>query len=301
MALQFKLCKDVNNTTFIYVFREQYDTDTQSLACTVLPPLSTFDHESIQAFIKTAALDIFEQFQLHQYVESMRFSQQVLKAELSELQPQFSLHTTLCYQQAIFELWQLAKAHHLDFNPGLTQARALFNKAKAVERELNKHLGQPVKILEKIGIDISVLSEDELKQRMSETGQALFKLMATSAKASPSELCHTFNQIAAERYQKNVHFKPSYLKTYANQLRRYPLWYCTVAIDVLMHYGINPTHQIPAINIAEHWIRLKEAHYSPQQAAETFIADFQIPLSEQEAVKMIIQQHYEKGLSTANA
>ncbi len=300
MALQFKLCKEAQEGVLVEIYKECYDDDTQTIKHALLKPLKTLDVATLKAFAEKNHLDQFEQFQLYNYADSLQFNQQEFKVELDELQSQQGLHITPGYQAAIFELWKLAKIHHIDFNPALTQERALLNKAKAVERELNKHLGYSVNVLTKIKVDIKHLPDENLKKRIIETGQALFQLIMTIKKATPPEICHTFNTIANERYQKHAQFKPRYIKMYATQIKRYPLWYCTVAIDVLMHYGINPTHHLPAANVAAHWIRLKEAKYTLDSACADFMLLFQVQSADATEVQATIKQHYEKGLSTAN-
>lgn len=103
-------------------------------------------------------LDLAERCQLENYLANIAFNQQYFKTGPEMVERDLLYFSPVC-EGAILELWTLAMQQGLAFNPHEIMLNALLDKAKSIERALNKKLGK-VDILESIGIDIGTEEGD---------------------------------------------------------------------------------------------------------------------------------------------
>ena len=87
---------------------------------------------------------------------------------------------------------------------------------------------------------------------------------------------------------------PAIIQSYAAQPKRYPMWYCTVAIDLLFAYGKNPLEVLPAAKVADLWVLLRRDQPTEQEAYKLFVNTFQIIESEKFEVIQVLKHYYEK-------
>lgn len=261
-----------------------------------LGTLKGLDEKALLKFSNEKQLDDYECYQLENYVANLIFNKAEFKAEPETLKREFTQFAP-AYEEALVELWKRAKDHNIAFCPAEVQHNALLHKAKAVERKLNELTDSSVGILEKHGIDIQRYDTDTYKQRVDITSKQLFKLIV-AIDCPLDKLCKEFMHIARDRYHKNANLKPHYFKDYAESVKRLPLWYSAVAIDLLMQHGINPLNTISVAKVAEHWTRLRKERYSFEEACELFKEEFK-PMKEDTALIVeAIKAQYEQGLAT---
>ena len=296
MSLQFVVRINRKAPARIGVLRVRTD-DRKITGYDNLGTLKQLDTASLIAFSKEKKLDDQEQYQLENYAANLTFNQTEFHANPEQLQREF-IYFAPEYEEALRKLWKMAKKHNIPFCPLEIQHNALLHKAKAIERKLNEILKKPVNILAKLDVDIRRFDEKEFNRRADKSSQVLFELVLT-LKQPLEQLCEEFKSIA-QGYNKNASLKPHYFKNYADNLKRLPLWYNTVAIDLLMQHGINPTKSLPIEKIAEYWVRLRKENFTFEEACKQFKQEFNV--SEKENIaREAIKRQYEEGISTANS
>jgi hypothetical protein len=262
-----------------------------------LGTLKGFDEEALTQFAEKNKLDDQERYQLENYVANLIFNKNEFKAVPEDLKREF-MHFSSRYEKALLVLWKQAKAHNIAFCPAEIQHNALLHKAKSVERKLNELLKKPVNVLEGIGVDIRRYDADTFKQRRDNTSKKLFKLLV-SLDYPLHKLCDEFKNIAKHTYHKNANLKPHYFKEYADSVKRLPVWYSTVAIDLLIQHGVNPLKSVPAAKVAEYWVRLRKEKLSFEEACAAFEAEFKPSKEDEPHIRDAIKLHYDRGISTA--
>ncbi len=235
-------------------------------------------------------LDLTEQYQLENYVKNLLFNKQHFNNTPDDMDRDL-IYFPPAFHKAVFELWQLAKQHRLDFTPHEVMLTALLNKTKSVERQLNDTLGQPVNVLEKIGLDIHRFNKQEITRRLHHGGQPLFKALLDSEKPLRA-LAARFNAIARS-YQKNSDLKPAYIRDYAEKAHRFPLWYCGVALDLLLELGQDPLKLLTLEHVVNSWLSLRKKSLSPVQATALFCQTFGSKV-DQKTVEALINTRYEQ-------
>lgn len=214
-----------------------------------------------------------ERYQLENFVGTIEFSKKFFGGEVDQLERSF-IRVDKKFQDALKTLWGLAKQYDLEFIPEKEMLYALFNKAKKMEKKINAISGKRTQILEKLGINL-----DE-ESRTLETDLASKKLFqALLNLGQPLEkICQEFQTIAQKKYQKNSTFEPHYFEMYAGNKGRedksFPKWYYTIAIDLLLAYGVNPLSVITPHKVAKHWARLRVETMELNQAKKEFIKLF---------------------------
>jgi len=254
--------------------------------------------EALASFIKEKELTPFEQYQLENYTANLRFNRETFETSPENVKRSF-IHFAPKYEEALLKLWQLAKQYNIAFCPAEIQQSALLHKAKAVERKINELSKKPINILGSLGLDIRRFDKDDIKERLDKSTPKLFSLVLKIDKPLP-DLCKEFIQIA-RTYGKNLNLKPHYFKDYATSLKRLPLWYSAIAIDLLLRHQINPVTAIPAGKTAEHWIRLRKDKLSLKEALAEFKKTFKPKASDEAEIKKALEEQYKKGVSTADA
>ena len=297
MTLQFVIRVNRKSPPRIGVLRTNYENG-KIQGYTNLGTLLGLEPDALNEFITQNELTLPEQYQLENYAAYLHFNKEEFNDSPEELQRSL-IYSSPKYDEALVKLWSLAKKHNIAFNPAEIQQRALLHKAKAVERKLNELTQKSVNILEGLDIDIRRFDTDEVKARWDKTTQKLFELILTLDKPL-FILCQEFMSIAKNDYAKNAHLKPHYFKEYAATAKRLPLWYNTVAIDLLISNGLNPIDHISVTKIAEHWIRLRKESLSLNKAFEQFKATFLVKTTEIASVKKTLEEQYQKGFSTSN-
>lgn len=237
-------------------------------------------------------LDTEEQYQLENYWHNLHFNKSQLNTEADHIEREL-FYFALPFHQALIQLWQLAKEQGIDFNPRKVMLTAILNKAKAVERELNEKLGKKVNVLEALGIDIHRFDQQDIKKRLYTGGQALFKALVCLQRPL-SEIALHFNRTAQEVYGKYVNLTPTIIQSYAKQPKRYPMWYCTVAIDILLAYGKNPLEILPATKVADLWVLLRRQQMSLAEATQLFFKTFAVPEQDRAEANEVLQTHYSR-------
>lgn len=262
--------------------------------------LHGFDDQTIETFVKEKNFNEQEFFELEEISAQLSFNRNDLGKSLESMERKM-LYFAKPYHQALFELWLLSKKHNISFCPAEIMHRALLHKAKAVERRLNELEGKPVNKLQGIGIDIARLDEDEARhiKQVNIARRKLFKSLLALPIAIPN-LCQEFESIAKESYGKIASMKPHYFKDLSTSLKRFKLWYNTVAIDLLLRHHQDLLTVLPIDLLAENWIRLRKNSLTQEEAITQFKDTFH-PKTEDEPIFIeIIKKAYEKGISTTD-
>lgn len=262
--------------------------------------LHGFDCQTIEAFAKKKNFNDQELFELEEIGAQLGFNRNDLGKSIDSLERKM-LYFAEPYHQAIFDLWKLCKKHSISFCPVEIMHRALLHKAKAVERRLNELESTPVNILQNIGIDISRLDDDESEniKRVNIARRKLFKSLLSIPSSIPS-LCQEFELIAKESYGKTANMKPHYFKDLSTSLKRFKMWYNTVAIDLLLRHNQDLLTILPIDLLAENWVRLRKDSISKEKAIEQFKNTFQPKAEDENTLIVIIEKEYAKGISTNN-
>jgi hypothetical protein len=261
-----------------------------------LGTLKILDEKTLEKFGEEHRLNDQERYQLENYVANLTFNKNEFKTEPEDLKREF-MNFSPDYEKALLTLWKQAKEYNIAFCPAEIQHNALLHKAKAVERKLNELTGSSIAILEGIGVDIRRYDTDNFKKRVDKTSKQLFGLIIAMDQPL-NQICDEFKEIAINRYHKNANLKPHYFKEYAESVKRLPLWYSTVAIDLLMQHGVNPLQSIPAAKVAEHWARMRKEKLSFDEACAAFKAEFKPSKEHDTSIFHAIKLQYTHGLST---
>lgn len=215
-----------------------------------------------------------ERYQLENFVAALDFSKKFFGTAANELDEIF-IKVDKNFQDALKTLWKLAKKYNVEFVPQKEMLYALFNRAKKVEQEINKLSGKKNKVLEKLGITIEertgLFASDQESRKLF---QALLTL-----KQPLEKICKEFQQIAQQKYQKRAKFEPYYFNWYADttensETKRFPSWYYTIAVDLLVAYGINPLTLITPTKVVKHWVRLRIDRMKLNEAKKEFVKTF---------------------------
>ncbi len=301
MALQFMIRANKNKEARVNVLRivlTEGKLKKKVGGFETIGTLKAFDAEYLKQFAEEKQLTDEEIFELENYVSYLLFNKKEFKSSFSSLKREFSFFDET-YLDSIFRLWQLAKKHNLSFCPADTMQSALLNKAKAIERKINQIQNEPVNILEAMGVNLAPLGDKSYREQVSKDCLKLFKLILTISKPIET-LCEEFKQIAWDTYRKKDNVKAHYFKQYAKDLKRLPMWYNTVAIDLLVQNEKNPLEVLKASSVADNWVRMRKDSLSADEAFKQFIDIFH-PKSEDEAdIKAAIAYQYQMGISTAN-
>lgn len=229
-------------------------------------------------------LDEFELYQLENYVKNALFNRAHFNTQVDQTEREL-VYFAPEFHEALFTLWKLAKENQLDFNPHEVMLTAIFNKAKAVERSLNEKRGCATNVLEAIGVDIQRFDKKEINKRLHTGSQQLFQALIESGEALEM-LCEKFNNLAGS-YKKHVNLKPRYLKDYANLPKRFPLWYCAIAIEILLELNHDPLKIISIEQALNAWLTLKKDNFSTEELTELFINRFNPELKKEEIRTLI--------------
>lgn len=263
-----------------------------------LGTLKAFDAEYLKQFAQEKSLSDDEIYELENYVSYLLFNKKEFNSTFTTIKREFVFFDNLYYEN-LYKLWKLAKVNNIPFCPAEVMQSALLNKAKAVERKLNQLLKEPVNILESMGVSLKKLGDSSYREQVSKDCVKLFKLLLTIPK-SLEELCAEFQKIALVNYRKSDDIKPYYFKTYAKDLKRLPMWYNTVAIDVLLANNKNPLDALSVDAVADNWIRLRKDTLNIEEAYRQFRQIFNPKPEDDEAFKAAIVAQYQQGISTAN-
>lgn len=266
---------------------DRYDT---------LGSLQGVDQDAVENFSHEKQLNDKERFELENNVAQLAFNKHDLRDSLEDLHRE-TIYWAKPYQQALYELWELARKNNIPFCPLEIMQKSLLTKAKSVERKLNDILKTQVNVLEKIGIDIQRADDEEHVKIVRATCRKLFSQLLKTG-ISEELLCSGFNQIAQMYYQKKEVLKPHYLKDYATNIRKLPFWYNTVAIDLLLLHGKNPLDNFSIEAVVENWLRLRREKMTSDEALSAFKQAFQYKQEDEPIIKSAIQKEYAKGLPT---
>lgn len=262
--------------------------------------LHGLDAKTVEEFRKEKNLNEQEFFELEEISTQLSFNKNELGKSL-ELLDRKMLYFAEPYNKMLFSLWKLSKKHNIPFCPVEIMHRALLHKAKAVERRLNELEGSPVNLLQSIGIDIGRLDEDETEniKRVNIARRKLFKLLL-SLSIPLQDLCQEFEAIAKNAYNKTAFMKPHYLKDLSTSLKRFKMWYNTVAIDLLLRHNQDPLTVLSADLLAENWVRLRKDKINSDEAIEQFRLTFHPKIEDEVMFINAIKKEYEKGVSTSD-
>lgn len=263
-----------------------------------LGSLQTLDQAGLEAFAHEKQLNDKERFELENNIAQLAFNKNDLNDSLEDLHRE-TIYWAKPYQQALYEIWELARKNNIPFCPLEIMQKSLLTKAKSVERKLNDLLKTQVNVLEKIGVDIQRVDDEEHIKKVRATCRKLFNLLLKTG-VSEELLCNGFNQIAHMYYHKKEVLKPHYLKDYATNIRKLPFWYNTVAIDLLLLHGKNPLDSLSIETVVEHWLRLRREKMTPDEALSAFKQAFQTKQEDEPIVRSAIQKEYAKGLPIDN-
>jgi hypothetical protein len=212
-----------------------------------------------------------EQYELDNFLGAIEFSKKFYDTEVHELD-RFIIKVAPDFQADLFDLSKLARQYDLEFIPEKEMLYGVLNKAKEIEKKLNKLSGKTVNILEKHGINIDEMS-DSLSPDLE--SKKLFEALLNLG-LSEEALCKEFQDIAQNIYHKKTRFQPHFFKHYAdpNNETSFPKWYYTIAIDVLQKHGVNPLKIISPQKVAKHWARLRTDQMSIDKAKQLFLTTF---------------------------
>ena len=300
MGLKFAIRRNKREEARVTILRpiiRQTNTGDRIDGYDALGTLQGLDKEAIENFSREKQLNDKERFDLENNVAQLAFNKIDLKDSLEDL-----YRETVCwakpYQNSLYELWELARKNNIPFCPAEIMQKALFTKAKSVERKLNEILKTHVNILENIGVDINRVDDEEHVKKVRATCRKLFSLLLKTG-ISEELLCSGFNQIAQMYYHKKEVIKSHYLKDYATNIRKLPFWYNTVAIDLLLLHGKNPLGTLSIEAVVENWLRLRREKMTPDEALDAFKQAFQPSQEDEPIIKEMIQKEYSRGLPTS--
>lgn len=246
--------------------------------------------DAYKAFVDE--LDNDELFQLINKVGNLQFNQEHFDAPPDRDDFRVIIELHLPFYKALNKLILLARDHDVDFNPAKVMLTALLNKAQRTEQELSEKLGKPVKIMEELELKRTPrYNKKEMKERFHHGGQELFKALI-ELKKPLGEVCDQFRLIAEQRYGKSARINVKVLEGYAEKPARYSLWYCTVAIDTLLHYGKNPLSVLPSKKIIEHWARPRVQQMGLDQLKKEFFKQFEVDKPAQAKLSISFDEIY---------
>lgn len=299
MSIKFTIRMNRTKEPKVEIFRieENKIGDKKTRKNIMLGRLPDLSAESIQAFSEKNQLSDYERFTLENYAAQLNFNQKELKNPLDLFHREI-MYTSAPYQEALFKLWKLAKENNILFCPADIMQKTLILKAKALERKLNTLKNESVKILESIGIDITRFEEEEVRKKVRITCRKLFRFLLNTGN-SKEEIARDFNKIAKSYGKKEV-LKPHYLEDFASNLRKLPFWYNTIAIDLLVEYGINPANTLSIEAIVENWLRLRKDKLSQEEAINALQETFAIQADKMNILLSTVKNEYDKGLSIDN-
>ena len=298
MSLKFAIRDNKREHARITILRpiiRKTDTGDRVDGYDTLGSLKGLDRESIEIFAQEKQLTERELFALENHAGQLAFNKHDLNDSLESPHRETILWSKP-YEEALYQLWQLAKANNIPFCPTEIMQKSLLTKAKSVERKLNDILKTPLNILDKVGLDIHRVDDDEHQKKVRTTCRKLFSLLLKTG-AGEEILATAFNQIAAMYYNKKEVLKPHYLKDYATNIRKLPFWYNTVAIDLLLMHGKNPLGPLSIEAVVENWLRLRKEKMTPEEALKTFKKTFHPSPEDEPILKSVIQKEYAKGLA----
>ncbi len=289
MALKFTVRINRIKRPSVQIMRLSEDNKVTSMGR--LPDLTP---DTIKAFSEKEALSEYDIFTLENAVGQLVTNQEDLNnPDLIDFHREI-VYFPKNYEEACFKLWKLAKENNIPFCPGEIMQKALLLKAKALERKLNEIKKEPVKILESLGISIDKPENEIDRQKERITCRKLFRFLLNT-KINKENIARDFNDIA-KNYDKKDVMKPHYLEDLATNIRKLPLWYNTVAIDLLLHYNKNPLDKLSIEAVCENWLRLRKETMNEPEAFEAFQTTFKTTPSEEPIVKSAIKKEYAKGL-----
>lgn len=262
----------------------------------MLGKLPGLDPLSIETFARDKELSEYETFTLENCAAQLNFNEQELDNAQGDYHREI-IYFSKPYNEALFQLWQLSKKNNIPFCPAETIHRALINKAKSIERKLNEIKKEPLHILEKAGINIEKVDDEEYKKIARVTCRKLFRFLLNTG-LSEETIANEFNEIATMRYQKKEVLKPHYIKDFATNIRKLPFWYNTVAIDLLLKHNKNPLEKLSIEAVAENWLRLRKESMKEEDAISDFKKIFQTKESDEPIVRSVIRKEYERGIPT---
>lgn len=240
-----------------------------------------------------------ERYQLENFVAALHFSKKFFGTQANQL-GEILIKVDKNFQEALEALWKLAKKYSLEFIPQKEMLYAVFTRAKKIEQEINQLSGRQNKVLEKLGINIEERTEllaSDLESRK------LFQVLLTLNQPI-EKICQAFQAIARQKYQKKANFEPHYFNWYAScaegsESKRFPSWYYSIAVDLLLDYGVNPLTLITPSKVVKHWLRLRLDRMTLSQAKKAFIKDFKpsqkIESTCLESIDAFYRAHEQKG------
>lgn len=215
-----------------------------------------------------------EQYELENFLSTLNFSKTYFGNEVEELD-RFIIKVSPKFKTALYELWRQAKTHGMDFVPEEEMLYALLDKAKLIERTLNKISTTEINILKKYNIN----PEGYDDRFVAEEGQKLFHAILR-LDISLEDISQEFGEIAKETYKKNTVFKPHYFKYYAElttseNRKPFPKWYYAVAMDLLQKHNVNPLKIIFPTTAAKYWGKANLENHTSSELTKTFLQKFQ--------------------------
>lgn len=215
-----------------------------------------------------------ELYEFDNFVSTIEFGEKYFEAEADTLD-RFIVKVPPAFKEVLFKLWKMASRFDIEFIPEKEMLYHLLNKAKEIEKTINAITNKRIQLLENFAIDIDKIEKPHQPDKDSQKlFQALLELDIPLEKLSKD-----FEDIAHKIYGKTTRFEPHFFKFYAENPdnKRFPQWYYTIAIDLLLRYDVNPITLIDAHKIARHWSRLKIQKWSLEKAKDQFIKQFNPP------------------------
>lgn len=233
-----------------------------------------------------------EKYELENVLSALEFSKKYFSKEADELD-RFIIKVAPEFKEASYQLWKIAKKHDLEFIPEKEMLYGLLNAAKEIEKKIGKLTDKNVTILQKLGINPDEKSEIS---RTDIESKKLFKAML-NLPISIEKLKNEFQYIAQHTYHKNTRFEEHHFRYYADTTidKPFPLWYYSVAIDLLLKHEANPIKIISPHKVAKHWARLKVNQMTVDKAKQLFIKLFNPPLESQKQCFDMINAIYLKN------
>ena len=180
------------------------------------------------------SLDDQELFELDWYNQCLAFNHKNFGKKSDEIE-KYRFFLTPEFFNALIQLSKEAAKRNLPYNPMESMLNSLLEKAKAVERSINKQDGQSINILEKLGINLDRGNEAFQQHRKFEEGRVIFAELVNIP-----EYYNQFLILAKERFGKNkINAMPKHFLGYSKGHTTPSKWYYSVALEMLAKNGID--------------------------------------------------------------
>ena len=232
--------------------------------------VGSYQEEETPSFVDK--LDDQEVFELEWFNQCLEFNRKNLGKTAVEIE-KVRLFLAPEFFNALVQLCKAARERGIPYSPMESMLNSLLEKAKAVERNINKQDGKPINILESIGIDIARGNEEFQKQRKFEDGRVIFAELVNIP-----GYYNQFIALAKERLGKNkVNAMPKHFLGYSKGFAIPSRWYYSIALEILANHGIDVFNLgLDSETIISLWLKplIVVAGYKKDDAAEIFIKIF---------------------------